>query len=228
MAKVDADLRCSAILFDMDGTLVDSSAVVRQAWTWWTSRHGVPLEPLLAVEKGRPNIEVLRQFAPKHVNIEAEAALLLDFESTETDGLAAVAGAREAVAAAEKGPWGVVTSANQSLAEVRLRAVGISVPDVLIGVDSIVHGKPHPECFLQAAERLGVDPADCLVFEDAPAGIAAAHAAGMKVVGVLTSLTHHALNADAHIRDFRDAAILRHNRNFHVTLRAAAELSFCI
>ena len=207
-----------AILFDMDGTLVDSSAVIRRAWEWWSSRHGVPLAPILAVEKGRPNRDTLRQFAPQ-LDIEAESALFLNFEENDTGGLIAIPGALEAVRAAQNGLWAVVTSAERSLAEIRLRATGLPIPNALITADLIHCGKPDPECYLLAAQQLNVEPHECLVFEDAPVGIEAAQSAGMSVVGLLTTLTTAELSAPLHIQDFRDVTISRReNGSFEVSL----------
>ena len=215
---VEISLRCRAILFDMDGTLVDSNAVIHRAWKWWSARHGLPLEPILAVEKGRPNNEVLRQFAP-HLDIDAEAASFLEFETNDLGGLVAIPGAQRAVAAAQGGLWAVVTSAERSLAEVRLRAVGLPIPDVLVGADSIHRGKPDPECYLLAAACLGVSPNECVVFEDAPAGIASAKAASMKVVAILTSFCKEQLPAGLHIRDFRDLDISRNAIGFELSIK---------
>ena len=199
-------LRCKAILFDMDGTLVDSSAVIERAWKWWSARHSVELAQIMAVQQGRPNRDVLREFA-SHLDIDQEAALFLKFEEEDLDGLVAISGANGAVAAAQGGRWGIVTSADRSLAEIRLRTTGFPVPDVFVSADVIRHGKPDPECYLLGAAGLGVDPQDCVVFEDAVAGVQAGKAAGMTVVGVLTNLTEADLPADVHIPDFRDVRI---------------------
>ncbi len=194
-------LRCKAILFDMDGTLVDSSAVIDRAWKWWSGRHSVELASIMAVQQGRPNRDVLKQFA-SHLDIDEEAALFLKFEEQDLDDLVAIPGANGAVTAARVGNWGIVTSANRSLAEIRLRATGFPIPEVFISADVIRHGKPDPECYLLGAAGLGVAPRDCVVFEDALAGVQAGKAAGMTVVGVLTNLTATDLSADAHVRDF--------------------------
>lgn len=199
-------LYARAVLFDMDGTLVDSSAVIERAWHWWSARHGIPVEPILQVQQGRPNREVLREFGPD-LDLDAEAAAFLRFEETDTEGVVPVPGALEAVRQAQQGLWAVVTSADRSLAEVRLQTTGFPLPPVLVGADMITRGKPDPECFLLAAERLRVSPAECIVFEDAKAGVAAGKAAGMPVVGLLTSLSKADLPADWHVPDFRSVRI---------------------
>jgi HAD superfamily hydrolase (TIGR01509 family) len=198
-------ISCRAILFDMDGTLVDSTAVIRRTWKDWAQRHSMPLEPILAVEKGRPNREVLEQFAP-HLDIDVEAQLFLAAEESDIEGLTTLPGARDAVLAAEPGRWAVVTSAEKSLAEVRLRAVDLPIPDVLISADLVQNGKPDPECYLMAASHLKATPAECLVFEDAPAGVLSAVRAGMRTIGVGPYAVGMAGLA-AHIRDFRKVVI---------------------
>lgn len=206
-AEEKTALKCGAILFDMDGTLVDSSAVIERAWKWWSGRHSVDLASIMAVQQGRPNRDVLREFAP-HLNIDEEAALFLKFEEEDIADLVAIPGALEAVNAVRGGRWGIVTSANRSLAEIRLQATGFPVPEVFISADLIQHGKPDPECYLLGAAGLGVEPRDCVVFEDARAGVQAGKAAGMTVVGVLTNVAAEDLQADVHVRDFRSIRIV--------------------
>lgn len=210
-------LRCRAILFDMDGTLVDSTAVIHRTWRWWSARHGVPLEPILAVEKGRPNREVVQQFGP-HLDVDEESRLFLEAEKADIDGLTVIPGSHEAVRAAKQGRWAIVTSAERSLAEVRLRAVGIPIPEVMITSDDIHHGKPDPECYLLAAERLQVSPGDCVVFEDSPAGALSGKRARMPVVAVGAYLDESA-GAALYIRDFRQLSItLAQQNEFEIRL----------
>lgn len=178
-----AEIRCRAILFDMDGTLVDSTTVVRSAWEWWAKRHGVPLAPVLATQTGRPHKDVMREFIP-HLDVEEESRQFIAFEENDTESLRAVPGAIEAVQAAQQGRWGIVTSAGRKLAEIRLRTAGIPVPGVLITHEMLRQGKPDPEGFLLAATRLEVRPEECVVLEDAPAGVLAARRCGMPVIGV--------------------------------------------
>ncbi len=197
---------CKAILFDMDGTLVNSHAVVDRAWRRWSDRYNLPLEEIMAVQQGRPNREVLREFAP-HLDLDQEAAEFLKYEEEDVGGVIPIPGAVEAVRAAAQGPWAIVTSANRSLAEIRLRVTGLLIPETFITSDLIHRGKPDPECFLLAAEALHVAPEDCLVFEDAPAGIAGAKAANMQVAGVLTNLSAEVLGAHWHLADFTNVNI---------------------
>lgn len=219
-AAVATTVRARAILFDMDGTLVNSAAIVHRAWKWWTDKHSIPLEAVLAVEKGRPNREVLAQFA-LGLDIDQEARQFLALEENDTDGLTLIPGADEAVRAAQLGGrWAIVTSAARSLAKVRLGATGLPLPEVLITSDVIMRGKPQPDGFLLAAARLGVEPRDCVVFEDAPAGILAAQRAGMRVIGITETTAAQTL-ADLQVRNFRDVTITRDNGGW---LRIAVRL----
>lgn len=191
----------------MDGTLVDSTPIIHRAWKWWTSLHGIPLEPVLAVERGRPNREVIAQFAP-WLDADFESRRFVAYEEADTEGLTVVPGAAEAVRAGSSGLWGVVTSAKCSLAEVRLRAAGLRLPEVLISSEMITKGKPEPDGFLLAASRLGVEPRECVVFEDSAAGIAAAKRARMTAVCIGPLEAARAM-ADFHVQDFREVAISR-------------------
>jgi sugar-phosphatase len=196
-------LTCAALLFDMDGTLVDSTAVVERAWGWWADRHRLPLAEVLAYSHGRPTIRTMEHFLPG-ADVRAEAAEMERYEEDRTDGILAVAGAQAAVLEAQKGAWAVVTSAPRLLAERRLVAAGFPLPPVLVPVDEIEHGKPDPEGYLKAAKLLGVAPPACAVFEDTRPGIEAAQAAGMIAIGLLTTFPAEALGCAWTIRDFRD------------------------
>ena len=177
---------CRALLLDLDGVLVDSADVIRRNWTRWASGHGLDAGQVVRTAQGRRTIETVRLVAP-HLDADAEAAALVGDEAAETEGVRRVPGARELVAALPEGCWAVVTSALRSAAEARLRYVGLPLPAVLVSADEVVNGKPHPEGYLAAAGRLGVPAAECIVVEDAPAGVDAAHAGGMRVLGVATS-----------------------------------------
>ena len=205
--------RCEAVLFDMDGTLVDSSTCVESTWRMWASKHGVDIDALLAISHGRQNYETIRMIAP-HLENPEEIAFLVDIEENCDQGIVEVPGARvlldSMIAASASGsaaPWAVVTSAWRTLAVKRLQLAGLHVPDVLITSDDISHSKPHPEGYLLAAERLGVAPADCLVIEDAHAGIDAARAAGMPVIGIATTFPRAQLVCEWCIADLRDLTL---------------------
>lgn len=187
---------CAAVLFDLDGVLVDSTERIRTVWTAWALEHGLDVEYVVHMAQGRRTIETLRAVAPR-LDAEAELALIESAApaASETEGVREVPGARELVAALPPARFAVVTSALRSTAELRLRHGGIEVPPVLVAADEVTRGKPHPEGFLAAAAHLGARPADCVVIEDAPVGIEAAHNGGMRVIAVATSHPPEALAA---------------------------------
>ncbi len=210
-------LCCAAILFDMDGTLVDSTAVVEGAWEWWADRHGIPLQDVLRFSHGRPTLATLEHFLGERDHTR-ELAEMVQFEEQVTEGITAVPGAVDAVSAARNGLWAVVTSAPRKLAGIRMAAVGLPLPKVLIGVDDIARGKPDPEGYLLAAERLKVAPGDCLVFEDTGPGIEAGLRAGIQAVGLLTTVPRDRLPCEHAVRDFRDVQIATLGAGFEVLI----------
>jgi mannitol-1-/sugar-/sorbitol-6-phosphatase len=177
--------RCSAILFDLDGVLVDSTKSVEREWRVWAEEHGIDGDAVMAIAHGVRSREVIRAVAP-HLDAEAEARKLEDREASD-DGLVVMPGAVELVRSISENQWAVVTSGTRRLASARLRLAGIPIPKVLVAADDVSNGKPHPEPYLKGAERLGVKAEECLVIEDAPAGIQAAHAAGMKAIGLAST-----------------------------------------
>jgi mannitol-1-/sugar-/sorbitol-6-phosphatase len=207
-------IACEAILFDMDGTLVDSTLCVESTWRAWAMRHDLDIEKLLQVSHGRQNHETIRLIAP-HLNTPEEIAFLVRAEEECQDGIVAVAGARDLVDMLPLDCWAVVTSAWRRLAEIRLQCAGLPLPDVLITADEVNRSKPHPDGYLAAAARLGVEPAKCLVFEDAPAGIEAAMAAGMNVVGVKTTFFDKELICEWCIDDFKAISITQESTTCH-------------
>jgi mannitol-1-/sugar-/sorbitol-6-phosphatase len=188
-------LACEALLLDMDGTLVDSGTCVEQTWRGWAARHGLDIDELLRISHGRQNTDVIQIMAP-HLDTPEEHAYLTKSEEDCRDGVVAVRGARELLDALDGAAWAVVTSAWRRLAEIRLGYAGLPTPRVLVTADDIREGKPHPEGYLRAAAGLGAAPAACVVVEDAPAGIAAARAAGMRVIGVTTTFPRERLDCD--------------------------------
>lgn len=177
---------CSAILFDLDGVLCDSTQAVDREWRTWARRKGVDGDAIMAIAHGVRTIEVIRRVAP-HLNAEAEAEEIENEEAADQDGVSVMPGAADLLRSIPKGKWGVVTSGSRLLASARLRYCGLPVPDVLVTSDDVINGKPHPEPYLKGAEGLGVSSADCLVIEDAPAGIRSARAGGKKVIGITST-----------------------------------------
>ncbi len=198
------EITAAAALFDMDGTLVDSTAVVEAIWRDFAREHGLDEAVVVPWSHGRRTSDTVRHFLPDVADDEA-AAIAEDFESREQGtmtGIVEIPGARDLLATIEV-PWAVVTSAPRELAVRRLVAAGLPVPEVLVPADEVAHGKPHPEGYLRAAERLGVNPTDCVVFEDAEPGVRAAVESGARVVvvGALASGFAHGLERVADLRN---------------------------
>jgi sugar-phosphatase len=189
------------LLFDLDGTLVDSTIVVVRHWSRWAQHHGIPLDDVLAISHGVKASETMRRLAP-HIDIEAEAAAHMLAETEDTDGLRMVPGADQLLASLPTDQWTIVTSCPPSLAVARLQAVGLPVPTNMVTGDLVSTGKPHPAIYRLGAERLGLPAHQCLAFEDAPAGIESAHAAGMPVIAITTTFAAHQLNAEAAAPDY--------------------------
>ena len=189
-----------ALLFDMDGTLVDSTASVLRGWQTVAAEFAIPADLFAAVPRhGRPAVEIMADLLPRDL-IAPAAARLDDLERTDTADVRLLPGAAALLAAAPPGRWAVVTSAGRPLAEVRLAAAGIHAPRV-VTIDDVSRGKPDPEPFLLGAKLLGVPPEGCLVFEDAPAGLASARAAGASTVAVTSTHIADQLDADLVVSD---------------------------
>jgi sugar-phosphatase len=179
-------LSCSAILFDLDGVLVDSTGSVDRQWRAWAREHGIDEQKVIDVAHGVRTIEVIRLVAP-HIDAETEVLRLEQREADDHDGVSLMPGAVELVGSIPEGQWGVVTSGTRLLASARLQWAGLPLPRVLVTAEDVTNGKPHPEPYLRGAQLLGAKPEDCLVIEDAPAGIQSAQAGGMKVVGLTST-----------------------------------------
>jgi len=179
-------IRCQAMLFDMDGVLVDSTDAVVRVWQNWAIARGFDPEKVVRAAHGRPSIDTVRDFLPDadshSENLEVERQEIEDLE-----GVVAIPGALALVSSLPAGRWTVVTSATRPLAEVRLKAAGFPILPTLITAADILRGKPDPEPYEKAAARLGYSPSECVVVEDAPAGIRAGKAAGARVIGFPTT-----------------------------------------
>lgn len=180
------ELGARAVLLDMDGTLVNSDAVVERCWRRWALRQGLDPDEVLKVVHGRQGyatMAVLLPERPMEQNL-ADNRLMLAEEIADTDGVAEIVGAAVFLAGLARVPHALVTSANATLARTRMEAAGLPMPRVRVTAEDVSASKPAPEGFLKGAAELGVAPADCVVFEDSEAGIEAGRAAGMRVVGV--------------------------------------------
>lgn len=175
-----------ALLLDMDGTLVNSDAVVERCWRRWAARHGLDGDAVMKIVHGRQGYATMAVLLPDRPMAEnlADNALMLAEETADLDGVVPVEGAPAFMAALQGRPHALVTSADEGLARARMGAARLPLPAVMVTAESVSASKPDPEGFLKGAAELGFAPEDCVVFEDSEVGIAAAKAAGMRVVGV--------------------------------------------
>ncbi|MFJ2906738.1 HAD-IA family hydrolase [Streptomyces sp. NPDC087212] len=218
-----AAFSCAAVLFDMDGTLIDSAASIERVWTEFAVGRGLPVAEVLAALPGRTARDILAGFLASPEEVRAEAARIRSTQIRSADGIEPVPGARELVAALPPGRWAVVTSAPGEVARARLAAAGLPVPAVLVAEESVTRGKPDPEGFARAAGELGVAPSACVVFEDAEVGLRAGRAAGARCVGVGTAPPSS--SAHAWVSDLRGLAVGRDTAGLlELRLPVAAEL----
>jgi sugar-phosphatase len=188
----------TVVLSDLDGVLVDSQASIMRAWRSWGRRHALERAAVEAVEHGRPSGEIVAALAPG-LDAAEESRALDALQAGDTGDVVGLPGAAELLRTFGPDRVAVVTSCTAGLAEARLRAAGLEPPPVLVTADRLRRGKPDPEGYLLAARELGAEPSECVVLEDAPAGVEAGRAAGMRVVALLTTHAPDALGV-AHER----------------------------
>jgi len=193
-------INCDAVLFDMDGTLIDSTLACERLLRDWATRHNLSADYVVTYSHGRRNLDVVRDLTP-HLAIEQEARRLDQEELDYRDGVIAVQGALQLLSALPEDRWAVVTSASRNVAQMRFACAGLPQPRVLICSKDVSRGKPDPEGYLLAAKRLRVRPEHCIVIEDTPAGLEAGRNSGMPVLGITTTFGPDALNCDT-IADF--------------------------
>ena len=197
-----ADEVFEAVIFDMDGTLIDSTPAVIRAWDTWANEYGLP--PLdLRIHHGTPSASVVRAVMPEHLH-EAGMQRITEIEIADLHDIVVLPGAVEALASLANAKTAIATSCTVPLAQARIAASRLVPPSVLVTADDVTHAKPHPEPFLEAARRLGADPRRCLVVEDAPSGLQAAQAAGCFTLAVVTTTPRGALDADAIVSDLSE------------------------
>lgn len=180
----------AAVLFDMDGTLLSSIKSAERAWAAWARRHGLDVERFLPTIHGVRSVETIARLNLPGVDAQAEADAITQAEIADVEGVEAIAGAADFLAALPRERWAIATSAPRALALRRIEAAGLPLPDVLVTAEDVSRGKPAPDPFLLAARSLGVDARRCVVFEDAPAGIQAGLAAGARVIVVTATHSH--------------------------------------
>jgi sugar-phosphatase len=213
-------IHAHALLFDNDGTLVSSLDSVERCWTRWAKEYGITAEQFRRVAlHGRPAAEIVADLLPARLVVEAVARVeQLEVDDVPDGGVRLLPGTRDFLDALPADRWAVVTSATRRLAEARLDAVGI-LPKTLIAADDVTRGKPDPEPYLLAARQLGVDPARCVVFEDAPAGLRAGRAAGMTTVALTTTHRVEELDADLVVKDLSALSALVTDRDVEISVR---------
>ena len=185
------EIHCSGVLFDLDGVLIDSTPAVTRVWRQWAMEHGFDPEEVVARVHGRPSLATVREYLP-NADHAAENREIERREMRDADGIITLPGARELLLTFNPHRlihrWTIATSCTRSLAEVRLRAADLPVPERIVTSTDVTMGKPHPEPFLKAAARLGFPSSDCIVVEDVPAGIRAGKAAGARVIAFRTTV----------------------------------------
>ena len=207
MASLPTTRTYQAFLFDMDGTLITSTLAAERVWTRWAERHGLDVAALLSVMHGVRAVDtILNQNLPD-IDLDAEVAWVERGEIEDVDGVAPIPGAIDFVKRLPPDRWAVVTSASVPLARARLKAAGVTPPAVMITAEDVERGKPDPAGYLKAAATLGFDVADCLVFEDAAAGIKAGEAAGADVMVVTAAWTHPLETDHPTLADYADAGL---------------------
>lgn len=179
-------LQCAALLFDLDGVLINSTPAVARVWRRWAIEHGFDPEEVVTRAHGRPSLTTVKEYLP-HADHEAENREVERREIEDIEGVVPLPGALELLASIPEGRWTIVTSCTRPLAEVRIRAAGLPLPKKLITSNDIVQGKPHPEPYLKGAAVLGFAATECVVFEDVPAGIQSGKAAGARVIAYTTT-----------------------------------------
>jgi sugar-phosphatase len=188
------EIACSAILFDMDGVLIDSTPAVARVWSQWARERGLDPERVVRMAHGRPSISTLRDLLP-NADHEAENREVERREIADLEGVVPLPGARRLLAGLPPERYAIVTSSTRKLAEARLRAAELPLPKFFVTSSDIVNGKPHPEPYLKAAGKLGADPRECIVVEDVPSGIRSGKAAGARVIAFPTTVKAEELRA---------------------------------
>jgi mannitol-1-/sugar-/sorbitol-6-phosphatase len=204
MTQID----CQGVLFDLDGVLVDSTPAVARVWTIWANRHGFDPEETVRKAHGRPSLSTIRELLPD-ADHEAENATVERMEIEDVADVIPLPGAVELLGKLPENRWTVVTSCTRTLALVRLRAAGLPIPEKMVTSTDIVNGKPHPEPYLKGAALLRIAPPDCVVFEDAPAGIRSGKAAKTRVIAFQTTERDDLLRQAGADWIVKDAAAVR-------------------
>ena len=216
MTKID----CHGVLFDLDGVLVDSTPAVARVWTIWAEKHGFDPEETVRMAHGRPSLATIRELLPD-ADHQAENSVMERMEIEDVSDVVPLPGTLELLASLPPDQWTVVTSCTRALALVRLRVAGLPVPEKMVTSTDIVNGKPDPEPYLKGAELLGLAPQECVVFEDAPAGIRSGKAAKSRVVAFQTTESDELLRragADWIVKDASAVQVSAYNGRRELSL----------
>ena len=208
------------LLFDMDGTLVDSTAAVERIWGRWAAEHGMCFADFAHSMHGRRAVDIMSAIAPPGLGLDlvAEVTRIDDEEVVETDGIVPIPGAARLIASLPPENWALVTSARPELARARMGAAGLPMPEVVVTSNDVAQGKPHPACFLKALERLDVSACDAIVFEDAAAGLAAGHASGCRTIALATTSPSDCLEHEDWIHDLDRVELVEVQRDGRLLL----------
>jgi len=216
-------VQCAALLFDLDGVLINSTPAVARVWRQWAIEHGFNPDEVVARAHGRPSLTTVREYLP-NADHQAENREVERREIEDLAGIVPLPGALELLKSLPADRWIIVTSSTRPLAEVRIKAAGLPVPKKLVTASDITHGKPHPEPFLLGASALGFPATECVVFEDIPAGVQAGKAADAKVVAFTTTVQAFALRqagADWVLGSCADVRLLDHENDLTLGLQTA-------
>jgi sugar-phosphatase len=213
-------IRCSALSFDLDGVLIDSTPAVARVWHRWAVEHGFDPETVVRMAHGRPSRTTIRELLP-NADIDRENREVERREMEDLDGVVLLPGARQLLNILPPERWTIATSCTRPLAEVRLRAAGLPIPKAMITSSDVKIGKPDPEPYLKAAAKLGFAASDCIVVEDVPAGIRAGKAAGARVIAFLTTMIRRDLEdagSDWIVQNCADIAVSSDGDGLHLGL----------
>jgi len=217
-------VQCGALLFDLDGVLIDSTPAVARVWRRWAIQRGFHPEEVVARAHGRPSLTTVREYLP-NANHEAENREVERQEIADLEGVVPLPGALDLLASLPAHRWTIVTSCTRRLAEVRIKSAGLPLPPKMITSSDINNGKPHPEPYLKGASLLGFSAAECIVLEDVPAGVRAGKAAGAKVVAFPSTVSPALLQeagADWVLRNCADVRLLSSGHCLTIELESPA------
>lgn len=215
--------RYRAFLFDMDGTVINSIAAAERIWGAWARRQGLDVTAFLPTIHGARSVDTIAKLRLPGVDAQHESQGITDAEIIDVEGIIEIAGALRFLQSLPPAQWAIVTSAPRALATARLKAAGMPIPAVMVTAEDVKAGKPKPDCYLLAAEKLGVAPFDCLVFEDASVGIEAGEAAGAKVIVVTATHAHPLATRHASIASYAAIAARLDKEGFIVLEEVAPE-----